>query len=103
IVYDEVLKGGSRLTRNLCALLNRPYILISARKMPDPMVAAAAMLKFIEENKIAVLNVSGPRLTGWTAGYRFTFDVISAVIAADQCLLGGSASTTCTIGHQDCG
>jgi hypothetical protein len=103
IVYDELLKGGTRLTRNLCALLNRPYILISARQTPDPLVAAAAILKFIEENKIAVLNVSGPRLTGWPAGYRFAFDVISAVIAGDQCLLGGSASTTCSMGPEDCG
>src|SRR5882724_8012234 len=30
ILYDESLTEGTRLTRNLCALLNRPYILINA-------------------------------------------------------------------------
>jgi putative molybdenum carrier protein len=27
ILYNESLKGGTRLTRNLCALLKRPYII----------------------------------------------------------------------------
>src|ERR1700733_5407339 len=39
ILYNESLKGGTRLTRNLCALLKRPYILIDVRETPDPIVA----------------------------------------------------------------
>jgi hypothetical protein len=31
ILYGETLKGGTRLMRNLRALLERPYILINAR------------------------------------------------------------------------
>jgi Circularly permutated YpsA SLOG family len=42
ILYNESLKGGTRLTRNLCALLKRPYVLINAAEMPDPILAAEA-------------------------------------------------------------
>jgi hypothetical protein len=86
ILYNESLKGGARLARNLCALLKRPYILINARETPDTVVAAGKIVKFIEENAIEVLNVAGPRASGWPAGYRFASDVISGVIG---CLTKG--------------
>jgi hypothetical protein len=81
ILYNDALTGGTRLTRNLCALLNRPYVLIDARETPDSGVAAAAVLKFIERNKIETLNVAGPRASGWADGYPFALDVIGGVIA----------------------
>ena len=60
--------------------LNRPCILISARETPDPIAAAKAVLKFVEDNRIEALNVAGPRLSRWAGGYRFAADVVSAVI-----------------------
>jgi hypothetical protein len=81
ILYHESLKGGTRLTRNLCALLKRPYILINAAEMPDPILASSAVSKFIMDNNIETLNVAGPRLSGWNAGYRFAGDVIGGVIS----------------------
>lgn len=80
IIYNESLTGGARLTRNLCALLNRPYVLIDARELADPNRAAATVLKFIERCKIQTLNVAGPRLSGWGAGYVFSFAVLREVI-----------------------
>jgi hypothetical protein len=80
ILYRETLKGGTRLTRNLCALLKRPYILINVRETPGSVEAAEGILKFIEENKIETLNVAGQRASGWQDGYRFAFDVIGSVI-----------------------
>src|ERR1700743_2236911 len=47
ILYNESLKGGTRLTRNLCALLKRPFILINAAETPDTNVAAAAGVEVI--------------------------------------------------------
>jgi hypothetical protein len=35
ILYYESLSGGTRLTRNLCALLKRPYVLVDARQMSE--------------------------------------------------------------------
>jgi hypothetical protein len=86
ILYNESLKGGTRLTRNLCALLKRPYILINAAETPDPIKAAEAILKFIGENNIGTLNVAGPRASGWAGGYKFALDVISRVITGSLLL-----------------
>jgi predicted Rossmann fold nucleotide-binding protein DprA/Smf involved in DNA uptake len=82
ILYHESLKGGTRLTRNLCALLNRPYVLINAKDMSEPIAASNAILQFIEKNKVAILNVAGPRSSGWKEGYLFALNVIAGVIAA---------------------
>jgi hypothetical protein len=66
-------------------LLKRPYILINARETPDPCVAAERIVKFIAVDGIEVLNVAGPRLSGWAGGYAFSREVIGHVIekAAD--------------------
>jgi putative molybdenum carrier protein len=80
ILYDGSLSGGTRLTRELCELLSRPCILISASEMPDPIAAAQAVVKFIEDNNIVALNVAGPRASGWSAGYSFTLAVIGRII-----------------------
>jgi Circularly permutated YpsA SLOG family len=80
ILYDGNLSDGTRLTRELCELLNRPCVLISARETPDPNAAAAAVLKFIEDHNIETLNVAGPRASGWGAAYTFSRAVIAGVI-----------------------
>ena len=80
ILYNETLKGGTRLTRNLCALLKRPYVLINAAEMPDPIKAADKIVKFIENNNIETLNVAGPRASGWPVGHAFALGVIGRVI-----------------------
>jgi hypothetical protein len=82
IFYNELLTGGTRLTRNLCALLSRPYILIDVRETPEPGTAAAAVSRFIERSRIEVLNVAGPRLSGWPAGYAFSLAVVGEVIGS---------------------
>jgi hypothetical protein len=58
--------------------------LINAAETPDPIKASGRIVKFIEENEIQVLNVAGPRLSGWAAGYRFALDVIGGVIATSN-------------------
>ena len=80
ILYDGSLTGGTRLTRDLCELSDRPCLLIDARETPDPIAAAEAVLKFIGDNKIATLNVAGPRASGWPAGHDFAAAVVAEVI-----------------------
>jgi hypothetical protein len=80
ILYNGSLKGGTRLTRNLCALLKRAYISINAAETPDSIAAAGAVVQFIEENGIKVLNVAGPRASGWPQGYAFSSAVIGKVL-----------------------
>ena len=80
ILYDGHLNGGTRLTHDLCGLVERPCILISAREMPDPIAAAKTLLNFIDENRIETLNVAGPRASRWSGGYSFALAVVGGVI-----------------------
>jgi Circularly permutated YpsA SLOG family len=80
ILYDGHLSGGTRLTHDLCGLVERPCILISAREMPDPIAAAGAIVKFINANKVGTLNVAGPRASRWSGGYSFALAVVAGVI-----------------------
>lgn len=82
ILYDGFLSDGTRLTRDLCKLVDRPCILISARELPNPNAAAEAVLKFIEDNRIETLNVAGPRASGWRDGHAFALAVLRQVIAS---------------------
>jgi Circularly permutated YpsA SLOG family len=80
ILHFESLSGGTRLTRNLCALEKKPFITLDARRMAEP-AAAAAICEFVAENNVQILNVAGPRLSGWAEGYGFALGVMGEVIA----------------------
>jgi hypothetical protein len=80
IFFFESLKGGARLTRNLCALEMRPYLLIDAREIVEPRTAAAKISAFVESHGIHILNVSGPRASRWLPGYEFVRAAISVCI-----------------------
>jgi hypothetical protein len=80
ILFYEALKGGTRLVRNLCALEQKPYIALDARQFTEPAAAAAAIVTFLEEHEIQVLNVAGPRLSKWAEGYSFALAVVGEVI-----------------------
>jgi hypothetical protein len=63
ILFYESLSGGTRLTRNLCALLKRPYVLIDARKIVEPAAVATEILRFV-----AVVSGVLARCEGSAAG-----------------------------------
>jgi Circularly permutated YpsA SLOG family len=81
ILFHETLLGGTRLVRNLCALEQKPYVLIDARQITDSSEAAESILKFIAESGIAVLNIGGPRASRWQEGYAFTLATVGKVIS----------------------
>jgi hypothetical protein len=80
ILYDGHLNGGTRLTHDLCGLVERPCMLVSARAITDPIAAAKVILKFIDHNRIETLNVAGPRASRWNGGYSFALAVVGGVI-----------------------
>jgi len=80
IIYFKSLKGGTRLTRDLCASEKRPYILVDAERL-SVKDAVEAVRGFIKDNRIAVLDVAGPRASGWASGYSFSLDVIRGVLS----------------------
>jgi hypothetical protein len=79
ILFYESLSGGTKLTRDSCVREKKPFVVLDA-KLISESAAAAAIVRFVEENEIQVLNVAGPRASGWVAGYRFALDVVSGVI-----------------------
>src|SRR5882757_5564378 len=80
IFFLELLTGGARLTRNLCALEKRPYLLIDTHKTLEPRAAAREIMEFVERHAIRVLNVSGARASRWPAGYEFVLAAMSECI-----------------------
>ena len=79
ILFFGSLTGGTKRTRDICVRQKKPFVVLDAKQITES-AASGAIVHFVEENKIAVLNVAGPRLSGWTAGYRFASDVVSRVI-----------------------
>jgi len=80
ILFSGTLSGGTLLTQKLCARERKPLIALDAQGMTK-LRAADAILRFVEDNEIKVLNVAGPRSSGWPQGYSFALRVIGAVIS----------------------
>jgi hypothetical protein len=79
ILFYESLRGGTKLTRDVCVREKKPFVVLDA-KLISESAAAAAIVRFVEENEIQMLNVAGPRASGWVAGYRFALDVVTGLI-----------------------
>ncbi len=80
ILFYESLRGGTKLTRDSCVREKKPFVVLDA-KLISESAAAAAIVRFVEENEIQVLNVAGPRLSGWPQGHAFALGVVGKVIA----------------------
>ena len=60
ILYFGELEGGTRLTMDYCVERGKPYELIDAA-VTEPRDAALKLAAFVGRNRIAVLNIAGPR------------------------------------------
>jgi Circularly permutated YpsA SLOG family len=79
ILYYRSLTGGTLLAHEFFVLEKKPFIVLDATKFTESD-ASDAIVRFIEEHDIKVLNVAGPRLSGWVTGYVFALAVIGEVI-----------------------
>jgi hypothetical protein len=80
ILFNQSLTGATKLTRDLCIREKKPFIVLDAVQISTER-ATSAVLRFIEENEIEILNVGGPRASGWPEGYQFALAVVGGVIA----------------------
>jgi hypothetical protein len=80
ILFNQSLTGGTKLTRDLCIREKKPFIVLDAVQISTER-ATSAVLRFIEENEIEILNVGGPRASGWPEGYQFALALVGGVIA----------------------
>lgn len=83
ILFGGTLSGGTLLTQKLCVREKKPLIVVDSKLM-RPLRAADAIVQFVDDNRIEVLNVVGPRLSGWSQGYAFALKVVGEVIARCQ-------------------
>jgi Circularly permutated YpsA SLOG family len=79
ILFNQSLSGGTKLTRDMCIREKKPFIVLDATQITVER-AVKAVVRFIVENEISVLNVAGPRLSGWPEGYGFALAVVGGVI-----------------------
>jgi hypothetical protein len=79
ILFVESLKGGTLYTHDVCRREHKPYIVLDATRISQSG-AAAAVVRFVEEHEIQVLNVAGPRASKWAEGHAFALAVVGEVI-----------------------
>jgi hypothetical protein len=79
ILFNGLLSGGTLLTVNLCKREGRPHLVIDASKV-SVVEAAAEIARFVEEHDIKVLNVAGPRASGWADGYRYAVETLRELL-----------------------
>jgi hypothetical protein len=79
ILFRESLNGGTLYTHDVCRRERSPYIVLDATRISETG-AAAAIVRFVEEHELKVLNVAGPRLSKWAEGYGFALAVVGELI-----------------------
>jgi len=80
ILAPGELSGGTRLTVQLCQQHAKPHLVIDATAKSEE-AAAEVVLCFLDTYRIVVLNVAGPRASGWAAGEDFARGVIARVLS----------------------
>jgi hypothetical protein len=80
ILYLQVLSGGTRLTAELCRRERKPLQLIDAARV-SPACAVHTVADFVTREAIRVLNVAGPRASGWPGAHAFSCAVVRGFLA----------------------
>jgi hypothetical protein len=80
VVFTEgPLEGGSRVTADYALKQGKPCIHLDLRAFP-PTMAAEHLKKWIEENKVRVLNVAGPRASHAPDIYKLATKTLEAAL-----------------------
>jgi hypothetical protein len=80
ILYLRALSGGTRLTAELCRRAHKPLRLIDAAQV-GPVCAAHSVAEFVTREAIRVLNVAGPRASGWSGAQAYSCAVVGVFLA----------------------
>jgi hypothetical protein len=73
------LSGGSLLTQRTAARRGKPLLVIDASKLSSD-TATEMIITWENHHHIAVLNVAGPRASGWAQGYVYARSVIAKIL-----------------------
>ncbi len=78
IIYTNKLRGGTGLTLRLCKDHNKKHLLINAAEHETDK-AAKITQNFIQQHKIEILNVAGPRKSQWLEGYEYVYSTFELI------------------------
>jgi hypothetical protein len=82
IVHHNRLSGGTSLTLEFCVSQHKPFALIDAAEV-SAQRAADLLRDFVDKNAISVLNVAGPRESGWPGACAYTTELIRWFLTSD--------------------
>lgn len=80
IIYFDKLRGGTEQTVRFCIEQKRPHKLIDSAGISVER-AAGLLDEFVCEEKIATLNVAGPRQSEWPQGYDYAFRAVDIFLS----------------------
>jgi len=76
------LRGGSMLTANLAVKYKKPLLCLDVTKQSLDK-AKTAVSRFLEREKIVILNVAGPRASGDPEIYKTVCEIMKAVVQSE--------------------
>ncbi|MGI8431410.1 MAG: YpsA SLOG family protein [Chthoniobacterales bacterium] len=79
IIHCGTLTGGTKATADFCTQMAKPALLLDASAL-TPVEAARHLGEFVREQRISVLNVAGPRASGWAEGGDFARQTLTAFL-----------------------
>jgi hypothetical protein len=82
ILFTGALSGGTKFTRDLCVGEKKPFMEFDFARISVER-AVPAVLSFLDESEVAVMNVAGPRASGWAEGYEIALAVVASVLASN--------------------
>ncbi len=88
IIAPGELTGGTRETLEFCLAQSKPHLVINASVLAID-VAAESAARFVESNRIRVLNVAGPRASQWPSASAVARQIVAQVLRR----VGGQAGS----------
>lgn len=84
IIHGGRAGRGTGLTINTCKQLDKPMLILNLKDVganSDFSEQQSRIGDFIAAHQIKVLNVAGPRASGWTDGYSLSRKILAPVFA----------------------
>lgn len=79
IIHSEILRGGTEETRRVCEEAGKACLLVDASRLGSAE-ASDRIRQFMRAKKMRVVNVAGPRASGWPEGYAFALAALTPVL-----------------------
>ena len=80
ILYTGPLEGGTRQTMVNCVEHGKPVELVDTSRIA-PGEAARKLAHFIEQNRVSVLNLAGPRASKWPGAYQYAHSTVRHLLS----------------------